>query len=290
MNDLRNYLAMYYDFYVVAKESSIAQAAENHYLSQSNLSRTIKNLEEALELKLLIKTNKGIKLTLDGERLYKQLDEMFSNFNNNLDETTGKLVIGTTRNIADYKLINYLSDFNKKYPRVNVKIVTDSASNLNEYLVKHRIDVLIDYLPHINSTEKYEFETKFIEQFKTCFACTKELIANNKIKSLQDLGDFNLVIPGSSRRRQILDEVLQKNNIELNPIIEMPDSKLMIDFVKMNNYIGYFIEDEIKDTDLVKINLKEEMPINSIGIIYHKRTMNDTTKKFVELVLEKSNI
>ena len=30
-----------------------------------------------MNLELLIKTNKGVKLTLDGEKLYKKLDDMF---------------------------------------------------------------------------------------------------------------------------------------------------------------------------------------------------------------------
>lgn len=42
----------------------------------------------------------------------------------------------------------------------------------------------------------------------------------------------------------MLDEVLQKTNITLNPIIEMPDSKLMAEFIKENDCIGYFIKEE----------------------------------------------
>ena len=291
VKDLRNNFAMYCDFYEVAKEGSFAKASENGFVSQSNLSRSVKNLEDSLNLKLFIKNNKGVKLTLDGERLYKQLDEMFNNFDLNSKNPMGKLTIGTTRNISDYKLITYLSEFNKRYPKVKVKIITDSASNLNDYLIRHRIDVLIDYLPQINSSEKYEFEIKYIDQFNTCFACTEEFYKENgkNIISLKDLGEYNLVIPGSSRRRQLLDEVLQNHNINLKPSIEMPDSKLMIDFVKENNFIGYFVEDELENSGLVKITIKEDYPINSIGIIYPKKTMNVTTKKFVELVLETTN-
>lgn len=291
--NLRNDLPMLYDFYIVAKEGSYSKAATKCYTSQSNLSRTIKNLEERMDLKLFVKTNKGVKLTLDGEKLYKQLDEMFYNFvinQNNEDEVKGIITIGTTRNISDYKLEKYLTKFNKKYPNVRIKILTDSASNLNDYLTNHRIDVLLDYLPQINYSEKFDFEVKAICEFTTCFACSKRFYENNiiNLKSIKDLCNYNLVIPGSSRRRQMLDEVLQSNNVELSPKIEMPDSKLMIDFVSNNDYIGYFIEEELIGTDLIKINLKENMPINSIGMIYHKKTINNLAKKFVEVVIDKN--
>ncbi len=71
----------------------------------------------------------------------------------------------------------------------------------------------------------------------------------------------------------MLDEVLQKNNIVLKPKMQMPDSKLMYKIVQAKEFIGYFIENEIEDTDLVKLNLKEEMPVNSFGIVYSKKTI-----------------
>lgn len=289
--NFRNNLPMYYDFYIVAKEGSYSKAAEKTLTSKSNFHRTIKALEENLNLKLLIKTNKGVKLTLDGEKLYKELDIMFGKkiLNEEISDEnlTGNIKIGTTRNISDYKLEIFLTDFIKKYPNVQIKILTDNASNLNKYLINREIDILIDYLPQINYSEKYDLDVKAIGNFNTCFACSKAFYEKNKddIKQLEDLKKYKLVIPGSSRRRQMLDEVLQSNNVELKPDIEMPDSKLMIDFINNNDFIGYFIEEELKDTNLIKLSLKEQMPINSIGMIHHKKTINTLAKKFVELVV-----
>lgn len=155
--------------------------------------------------------------------------------------------------------------------------------------MNHKIDVLIDYLPHINYSEKLDLEVRAIGAFQTCFACSKKFLELNSqnIHSIYDLSKYKLVIPGSSRRRQLLDEALQISGIKLNPDVEMPDSKLMIDFVSKNNYIGYFIKDEIIDSDLCELPI-EDLPINSIGIIYPKYTINNISKKFVELVLNDS--
>lgn len=287
--NFRNNLPMFYDFYIVAKEGSYSKAAEKTLTSKSNFHRTIKALEENLNLELFIKTNKGVKLTLDGEKLYKELDNMFGKnvFKTEINdkELNGTIKIGTTRNISDYKLEKHLTEFINQYPNVDIKIITDNASNLNKYLVDREIDILIDYLPQINYSEKFDLDIKAIDNFNTCFACSKTFYETIKVNKLENLKNYKLVIPGSSRRRQMLDEILQSNNIELNPCIEMPDSKLMIDFISNNNFIGYFIEDELKDTELIKIPLKEEMPINSIGMIYHKKTINKLAKKFVELVV-----
>lgn len=295
---LRNDLPSLYDFYVVAKEKSLSKAAQNNFVSQSNLSRSIQNLEKTMGLILMTRNNKGIKLTLDGERLYKKLDSIFRvleeenifSLSSN-EEIFGLITIGTTRNIADYVLEKYLTLFNKKYPQVKIKIITDSASNLNDYLINHKIDVLIDYLPHINSSEKLDIEVKAIGQFNTCFACSSKFYAKNKdkIKTLKDLMKYNLVIPGNSRRRQLLDELLQSNSIKLDPSIEMPDSKLMADFVSKNDYVGYFIDIEANDFKLVKLDLQEDLPLNYVGIIYPKHTVNKITQEFIKLVVSNDN-
>ncbi len=291
MYDLRNNLPMLYDFYIVAKAGSYSKAAEDNYVSQPNLSRNIKKLEETLGLELIIRNNKGITLTSDGIELFKTLDDMFANvkkYNVGNDDITGTIAIGTTRNIADNKLSQYLLLFNKMYPDVKVKVFIDSASNLNDFLVQHKIDVLIDYLPNINFSENLNVEIKAIDKFNTCFACSKEFYEQigKDIKDLSELSNYKLIIPGSSRRKQMLDMLLQSNNIELTPVMEMPDSKLMADLVKDNDYIGYFIDNEADNYDLAKLNLDVQLPVNPIGLIYRKNTMNIITKNFVKMVLD----
>ena len=157
--------------------------------------------------------------------------------------------------------------------------------------MNHQIDVLIDYLPQINFGEKYNIEVKSIGEFETCFACSKEFYEKNSsdIKSLNDLNNYALVIPGASRRKQMLDDILQPLNINLHPIMEMPDSKGMAEFIKHNDCIGYFIKEEVESYGLVPLTLKEEMPKNHIGIIYSKNTINNIAKTFIELVIENSS-
>ena len=115
MFDVRNNLSALYDFYIVAKKGSFSKASQdNQSVSQGNLSKSVARLEEELKQKLIIRTNKGIKLTLDGEKWYKKLDNLFNSLNSN--EVGSYLTIGTTRNIADNKLLAYLVKFNTKYP------------------------------------------------------------------------------------------------------------------------------------------------------------------------------
>lgn len=291
--DLRNNFSYYHDFYISAKEKSYAEAGRKNNITASSLIRSVNQLENVLELKLVNTSNKGFELTIDGERLYKTLDKLFNQIDIFTSEELASnlevvLTIGTTRNIADFGLSKFLTKFNQQYPQIKFKIFTDNASNLNDYLLNRKIDVLIDYLPNINFSEKFELEIKPIMQFKTCFACSQIYYdkIKDKVHSLKDLNSYTLIIPGSSRRRQMLDEVLQKNNITLNPQHLMPDSKLMADYVQHSDCIGYFMEEELDVYNLKKVELQEDMPVNLVGIIYPKKNINHVAFDFVKTVLK----
>ena len=57
-------------FYFVAKYGSLSQASKQLMNNQPNLTRTIKNLESALGCPLFSRTNRGMKLTPEGEKLF----------------------------------------------------------------------------------------------------------------------------------------------------------------------------------------------------------------------------
>ena len=58
-------------FYYVTKYGSITRAANALTLNQPNITRTIKTLEAELECTLFERTNKGVRLTPEGEKLYE---------------------------------------------------------------------------------------------------------------------------------------------------------------------------------------------------------------------------
>ncbi len=60
----------YHVFYHAAKYRNLTLAADALHNSQPNVSRTIRLLEHDLGCQLLIRSNRGISLTPEGERLY----------------------------------------------------------------------------------------------------------------------------------------------------------------------------------------------------------------------------
>ncbi|WP_027626573.1 LysR family transcriptional regulator [Clostridium lundense] len=64
----------------IAKTASISKAAQNLYISQPNLSLSIKNLETELGAELFIRTTKGIELTEFGEQFLTYSKPVYQQF------------------------------------------------------------------------------------------------------------------------------------------------------------------------------------------------------------------
>ena len=64
----------YRTFYTVAKLGSFIRAANALMSSQPNLTRTIRNLESVLGCTLFVRSNRGVSLTPEGEKLLDAYD------------------------------------------------------------------------------------------------------------------------------------------------------------------------------------------------------------------------
>ena len=60
-------------FYYAAKYENLTQAAELLLSSQPNVTRSIRRLEDQLGVRLFARSNRGVQLTPEGEKLYARV-------------------------------------------------------------------------------------------------------------------------------------------------------------------------------------------------------------------------
>ena len=70
-------LSLYQIFYVTARHGNISHAAKELFISQPAISRSIRKLEETLQVPLFTRSSRGVTLTEDGKLLYEQVQEAF---------------------------------------------------------------------------------------------------------------------------------------------------------------------------------------------------------------------
>ena len=103
-------LDLYRVFYTVAKSGSLTKAAEELYISQPAVSRSIKQLETQLGITLFTRTHRGMQLSANGgELIFNEVEKalnLLSDAENRIAEmktsATGTIRIGASDTIFEY--------------------------------------------------------------------------------------------------------------------------------------------------------------------------------------------
>lgn len=130
-------------FREVAKAGSISKAAENMCYVQSNITAHMRKLEQELNTVLLVRHNRGITLTKEGEKLLSYANsilDLMDEAKYEFQQDKLDLRIGATQTLAAYRLPQWLSRYQKQFPNVNVSVITDSQDQLIELLCKQIIE------------------------------------------------------------------------------------------------------------------------------------------------------
>ena len=292
---------LYRIFYTVANNRNITKASLELNISQPAISKSIKNLEEQLGGQLFVRTKRGVILTEEGKEFYnyiRQTIEYISSAENKFSELinleTGCIRIGISTTLTKEFLLPYLEEFHKLYPKIDIQITTNLSSDLFPKLRNGLIDIII-----LNLYDKdYGDDIEIIKcrQINDCFVVNKSF-SNliNKSISIKDLNKYPLILQSKgSNTRAFIDNFAKENGTILKPNIELASYSLVIEFTKIGLGIGYatkeYIKKELKDNNLIALDLKEKIPSRYIGIALSKNHLpNFSTKKLIEIIKKRNN-
>lgn len=287
-------LNLYKTFYDVAKSESISEAAKKTFNSQPAISKSIKKLEETLNVKLFYRNLDGIKLTSEGEKLLFYVEEAFNNLlvgERNITENeklqSGKLTIGVPSQIGTFFVFDSISKFHKIYPNIEITIISSSTKSLLKKLKLHEIDFIIDSSP-INDVQE-DVIIRPLKKVDNCFIVSKKYEDKIKnIKSLKDIENYPLILPvPNTSNRSNLDLLFEKSGIKPTNVMNIHTSEMILGAVKKDLGIGYIIEDLIiDDPEVCKINIKEKLPKIEINLVYVKKYLTIVPTKFIKKFID----
>ena len=285
-------LNLYKTFYEVAKYGSISETAKNTYSSQPAISKSIKKLESDLNVKLFYRTINGVELTEKGKELLFYVEKSYNNLaiaERKLIETSnlerGKLSIGMPSNIGTFFVFDHIIDFHKRYPNIEITIITGTTTTLLNDLESHKVDFIIDTSP-IN-TSNSDIIIKKLEKVNYRFIGKSNGVVDiDSIKSLKDLENIPLILPvPNTTNRNELDTLLLENNININNVINIYTSEMIISAIKNDLGIGYIIENvvekELNSGEFKIVNIKETLPTSTINLVYNENYLTESSIKFI---------
>jgi len=283
-----------YDWYrifdCVAGYGSITVAAEKLFISQPAVSQTIKQLEETLGCALFLRTSKGVRLTAEGEILYKYISEGTAAFSEGERRLTamlrldaGEIRIGASDMTLEYCLLPYLELFHKKYPKVRIAITNNPTPQTLELLKQGKIDFAAVSEP-FNCPD---FETTPVREIRDIFVCAPDHETPEGTR-IGDIKDELILLERNTSTRTFIDSEFKARGICASPEFELATSPQIVGFAARNMGVGCVVADFAKQAissgKVKEIKVSDPLPPRHICIIRDNCARSIAADKLLDII------
>jgi len=170
---------------------SMSRAAEALSVTQSAVSHQVKNLEAELGTALFTRTGRSLKLTVDGERLYRSIRRTLGDLRHDVETFTeeffdGELVIAAPPTFTTLWLLPRLPEFRERFPNLVYRLRTMPVP---PPAVLPDADVIVQFGTHNWPNRRV---TTFIDTNYTPFCAPQTLQRRSRIRP-QDLASETLI-------------------------------------------------------------------------------------------------
>lgn len=283
-------------FYYVCKYQSFSRAAKVLNNSQPNITRTMNNLETELGCKLFIRSNKGVKLTSEGEKLFihvqeahKQLQIGEREISANRNEQTERISIGFSIGIAEIlihnKILPVLHDYHILYPDTRIQIINNSTPNLISDISEGIIDIAVvtAYAQsniNLHGTVLNSFQDILIagpsfEHLKDKTLTLAELVQYPIINLWQGTETF-----------EFYNKLFASHGLVFEPEVETATTDQVLSFVSNDMGIGFispeYAEASLKKGEVIRINLADNIPVRYVSLIHNVNRPANTAADILE--------
>ena len=283
---------LYKVFYYVAKTLSFSEASKKLYISQSAVSQSIKALEKKLDQNLFIRSTKRVKLTPEGEILFKHIEPAINLIirgeNQIMDANSlngGQLRIGASDTICRYYLVPYLKEFHEHFPNVHIKVTNATSAHCVDLLENEVVNLIVTNAPNprMNSVRN----VRKVREFHDVFIANDHYAhLKNKRLDFEELLEYPiLMLDKTSMTSEFLHSLFQQHQLDLVPEIELSSNDLLIDLARIGLGIA-FIPDFClpeNDPDLFIIKTNEMLPPRQLVVGYNDQVpLSEAARYFIE--------
>ena len=288
-------LDYYRIFYYVAQYKSFSKAAEVMGNNQPNITRCMNILENELGCKLFIRSNRGVQLTVEGERLHNHvsiaMEQLVAGENELLKEKgleSGLVNIGASETALRLILLTELESFHHQYPHVKLRISNHSTPQALQAVKNGEVDFAV-----ITTPAEVESGLKMVE-LKPFYEVlvggrTFTALASQNL-SLKELNNYPLIsLSDESMTRAFYRQFFLDHGAVLKPDTEAATTDQMLTLVKSELGIAFLpqtmAQDALARGEIVQLHLQEIIPQRSICLVYdHHRPLNTAARKFQQML------
>ena len=288
-------------FYYVAKYSNFTKAAHALGSSQPNVTRAMNCLEDEIHCTLFIRTNRGVKLTPEGEQLYHHVSAAMSQIQlaeEELDAGSGmehgSISIGASETALNIYLLEQLRTFHIEHPGIRLKIYNHSTPQAVQSVKNGEIDFAVVSTPTNAEAPLREIH---LHPFREILIGGRTFTAlSSQVLSLAELKNYSLICLGRETMTwRFYYQFFLSHGLELIPDTEAATTDQILPLVKCELGLAFLpesmAEEALKKHEIVQIRLQEEIPERQICMVYDRQhPMSAAAQRLKNIILGRQKI
>jgi DNA-binding transcriptional LysR family regulator len=257
-------------FATVVRTGSFSRAADILHISQPAISKGVRDFELQVGCRLLDRTPKGVRPTREGQALARHAETVFAAERaaenelvslRNLD--SGSLRVGASTTIATYMIAEHLGTFHRKYPGIDLHLVSANTRDIADLMIAHDIEIALVEGP-------VEDENLIGEAWRTdamglIVNPLHQFASSGREIDSAALADEILIIrePGSGSR-EVVAQALSAQNVEPGRTLEIGSTEAIKQAVAAG--VGVSIVSTATIHDQVKLGRLKLIPMRDLRI------------------------
>lgn len=262
-------------FVAVADLGSFRAAAEAQHLSQPALSRRVEKLEQGLGFRLFDRTTRKVELNAMGRSFIPRARHVLNELEGALlgmadlsDRLRGQVTVASVPSAVGSFVARALREFHAQFPRIRVRVVDDSATEILLAVARAEADFGVTYLG--TQEPDLEFEPLLQEDFVVACPAGHALARRRRVR-WSELAEHECVLlaPGSGNR-MLIDQALAGLQVPLRWACEVRHVPALLDLVEAGIGVGpapRFAVPAGGPGALVGVPLVEPQVVRTIGMI-----------------------
>ena len=284
-------------FYYVAKYGNVTQAARVLLNNQPNLTRAVKTLESELGCPLFIRSNRGMKLTPEGERLFRHIRIAIENIeageaeiieSRNLER--GSVFVAASEVALHCVLLPVLKKYRSLYPGIKLKISNHSTPQAIDAIKNGFADIAVVTTPTLPSAMLEEITVLKFREVAVCSSAFSELWGRKV--SFEELLSYPLISLGTQTKSyELYSGFFAGEGLRYQPETEAATADQIVPMVKADLGIGFVPEEFLEGIEGVSvIETENPLPEREIRVVKRReQPLGIAAKEMEKLILEYKN-
>jgi DNA-binding transcriptional LysR family regulator len=270
------------NFLGICQEKNFTRAAKLRFITQQGLSKSIKELENELDVPLFFRTRQGVKLTEFGAALEKAAKPYINQHNHILDtirqlreKTRTYVSIGIVDGLNDVLPLNFFRTFLDAHQDVSLHLMSFPDDECQNAIAEHKLQLGLSPAP----VDAGRFESRYCKKSRVgLIAGKRHRLARRSSIKVRELRDEEVIILNSNR---YLMDICARNGIRSVIHLKASETSLIYELCSTNRIVAFWADNIYRFPGLAHIAVENMDAYREYHLIVNKEAfLSEAAQQF----------